>query len=177
MRLGLSVSSPPFGSLFILFPVYTPLVSSFLSCPPVFMSGHLIRFFVCAHIGPGLSVYVHFYIHFKHRLQVAQVFTMRWGSSVVPVHLVSLSLQPHTFSSRLVLLLMSGSFCLCRAHIYTAVLALILFASPRGGVCVCVSTPVSKDTTLAFSFYLSIYLFLTAFFHLVQTQGARRPFT
>ena len=129
MRLGLSVSSPPFGSLFILFPVYTPLVSSFLSCPPVFMSGHLILFFVCAHIGPGLSVYVHFYIHFKHRLQVAQVFTMRWGSSVVPVHLVSLSLQPHTFLSRLVLLLMSSSFCLCRAHIYTTVLALILFAS------------------------------------------------
>ena len=32
-------------------------------------------------------------------------------------------------------------------------------------VCVCVSTPVSKGTNL------SIYLFLTAFFHLVQKQG------
>ena len=73
--------------------------------------------------------YVHFYIHFKHRFQVAEVFTMRWGSSVVPVHLASLSLQPHTFLSRLVILLMSSSFCLYRAHIYTTVLALLLFAS------------------------------------------------
>ena len=55
-------SSPPFGSPFHPFPSHT-LVSSFLSCPPVFMSGHLILFFVCAHIGPGLSVYVHFYTH------------------------------------------------------------------------------------------------------------------
>ena len=55
-------SSPPFGSPFIPFPSHT-LVSSFLSCPPVFMSGHLIPFFVCSHIGPGLSVYVHFYTH------------------------------------------------------------------------------------------------------------------
>ena len=55
-------SSPPFGSPFHPFPFYTLFVSSFLSCPPVFMSGHLILFFVCAHIGPGLSVYVHFYI-------------------------------------------------------------------------------------------------------------------
>ena len=62
---------------------------------------------------------------------------MRWGSSVVPAHLVSLSLQPHTFLSRLVFLLTSSSFCLCRAHIYTTVLALILFAPPRGGVRVC----------------------------------------
>ena len=101
------------------------------------MSGHLILFFVCVHIGPGLSAYAHFYIQFLHRFQVAQVFTMRWGSSVVPVHLVSLSLQPHTFLSRLVLLLMSSSFCLCRVHIYTTVLALILFASLQGGVRVC----------------------------------------
>ena len=54
-------SSPPFGSPFIPSPSHT-FVSSFLSCPPVFMSGHLILFFVCARIGPGLSVYVHFYI-------------------------------------------------------------------------------------------------------------------
>ena len=54
-------SSPPFGSPFIPSPSHT-FVSSFLSCPPVFMSVHLILFFVCVHIGPGLSVYVHFYI-------------------------------------------------------------------------------------------------------------------
>ena len=57
-------SSPPFGSPFIPSPSHT-FVSSFLSCPPVFTSGHLILFFVCAHIGPGLSVYVHFYTHFN----------------------------------------------------------------------------------------------------------------
>ena len=91
-------SSPPFGSPFIPSPSHT-FVSSFLSCPPVFMSGHLILFFVCAHIGPGLSVYVHFY-----RFQVAQVFTMKWASSVVPVHLVPLSFQPHAPLPRLVLL-------------------------------------------------------------------------
>ena len=51
--------SPPFGSPFLPSPSHT-FVSSFLSCPPVFMSGHLIPFFVCAHIGPDLSVYVYF---------------------------------------------------------------------------------------------------------------------
>ena len=37
---------------------------------------------------------------FKHRFQVAQVFTMRWASSGVPVHLVPLSFQPHAPLSR-----------------------------------------------------------------------------
>ena len=111
-------SSPPFGSPFIPSPSHT-FASSFLSCPPVFMSGHLILFFVCAHIGPGLSVYVHFYIH-SHRFQVAQVFTMRWASSVVPVHLVPLSFPPHAPLSRLVLLSCLHSFVSCartRAHL------------------------------------------------------------
>ena len=53
-------SSPPFGSPLILSPSHTS-VSSFFSCPPVFMFRHLILSFVCAHIGPGLSVYVHIY--------------------------------------------------------------------------------------------------------------------
>ena len=79
----------------ICFPFSSFPLRTFLSCP-VFMFCYLILSFVCAHIGPGLSVYVHIYIHFQHRLQVAQVLTMRWGSSVVPAHLVSLSLQPHT---------------------------------------------------------------------------------
>ena len=93
---------------------------------------------------PGLSVDVHIHIHFLHRFRVAQVLTMGLGSSVVPVHLVSFSLQPHTPLSRLVLLLMSSSFRLYCARTFTTVLALILFASPRGGVCVCVSHPGSK---------------------------------
>ena len=61
---------------------------------------------------------------------------MRWGSSVIPVHLVSFSLQPNTPLSRLVLFFMSSSFCLCCTHTFTTVLALILFA-PLGGACVC----------------------------------------
>ena len=112
-------SSPPFGSPFHPFPFYTPFVSSFISCPPVFMSGHLILFFVCTHIGPGLSVYVHFYI-LKHRFQVAQVFTMRWASSGVPVHLVPLSFPPHAPLPRLVLLSCLHSFvsrACTRAHL------------------------------------------------------------
>ena len=36
------------------------------------MSRHLILSFVCAHIGPGLSVYVRIYMYFKPRFQVAQ---------------------------------------------------------------------------------------------------------
>ena len=138
----------PFSSL----PFRTHLFSSFLSCPPVFMFCHLILSFVCVCNGPGLSVYVHFYLHFKHRFQVAQVLTMRWVSSVVPVHLVSFSLPPHTPLSCLVLLLMSSSFCLCCAHTSTTVLALILSASPRGGVCVCVTFGVTSFLSECFVF-------------------------
>ena len=46
-------SSPPFGSPFIPSPSHT-FVSSFLSCPPVFMSGHLILFFVARTLVPAL---------------------------------------------------------------------------------------------------------------------------
>ena len=96
------LSSPPFGFPFSSLPLRTLLISSLLSCPPVFMFCPLILSFVCAHSGPGLSVYVHFYTHFQHRFQVAQVLTMRWGSSVVPVHLVPFSSQLRTFLSCLV---------------------------------------------------------------------------
>ena len=151
MRFGFIGPRPlhlvPFSSFFPFTHLWFPLFFHVLL--------HLIIFFVCAHIGPGLSVYVHFYIHFKHRFQVAQVFTRRWGSSVVPVHLPSLSLQPHTFLSRPVLLLMSSSFCLCRAHIYTTVLALILFASPRGGVC---ASPLESRGSFWIVLFLDVLL-------------------
>ena len=42
----------------------------------------------------GPSVYARTYL--QPRFQVAQVLTMRSGSLVVPVHLVSPSSQPHT---------------------------------------------------------------------------------
>ena len=67
---------------FIWFPVFHRVSpshtfsSSFLSCPPVFMSGHLILSFVCTHMGPGLGVYAHNLLQL--RFQVAQVFTMRF---------------------------------------------------------------------------------------------------
>ena len=110
--------------------------SSFLSCPSVFTFCHLILSFGCARIGPGLSVYVRIHTRLKLRFQVAQVLTMRWGSSVVPVHLVPLSSQLRTFLSCPVF-----SPCLhlfvfaarARAHCpYT----LAFLASFRGGVCV-----------------------------------------
>ena len=100
---------------------------------------HLILSFVCARIGPGLSVYARIYIHFKPRFQVAQVLTMRWGSSVVPVHLVPLSSQLRTSLSCLVF-----SSCLhpCLLSLLRAqvriVLTLVFLAAFRGGVCVCV---------------------------------------
>ena len=106
------VCVPSISCPFSSFPLRTHLFSSFLLCPPVFTFCHLIPSFVCARVGPGLSVDVHIHIHFLHRFQVAQVLTMRLGSSVVPVHLVSFSLQPHTPLSRHVLLLMSSSFLL-----------------------------------------------------------------
>ena len=86
------------------------------------------------------------FTYFKHRFQVAQVLTMRWGSSAVPVHLFSISLQPHTPLSRLVLLFMSSSFRLCCAHTYTTVLTLILSA-PLGRACVCVCVCVTFGVT------------------------------
>ena len=101
MRCGLIGSRPlHLVPLFILFPLHTLLLSSFLSCPPVFMSGHLILSFVCTHMGPGLSVHVHHLL--QPRFQAAQVFTMRWVFIGCPCALGSLSSQPHTPLSRLV---------------------------------------------------------------------------
>ena len=109
MRSGLIGSRPPHLVPFPFFPLHTLLflflfMSSLASCP--FIS--LLSFF-CAYNGPGLSV-------------------------VVPVHLVSLSSQPHTLLSRRlpshVFILLS----LLRAHL--PVRLSLNFASPRGGVCV-----------------------------------------
>ena len=97
MRFGFISSCPlHLVPLLIFFPGPShtfPFLFSFISsCLHVL---DLIPSFVCAHQGPGLSMYVHIHIHFKPRFQVAQVLTMRWGSSFVP--LVSISSQPRTF--------------------------------------------------------------------------------
>ena len=75
---------------FIASPLHTPFFSSFLSRLPVFMSFHLILSFVRVHICPDLSVYVHIYTYFKHRVRVAQVFTMKWVFVGCPCALGSL---------------------------------------------------------------------------------------
>ena len=134
-RFGFIGFRPPlFWFPFSSFPLHTLLFSSFLSCPPVFMFCYLILSFVCAHIGPGLSVYVHIYLHFKHRFQVAQVLTTRWGSSVVGVHLFHIN--------HLHLCPVPSSFSCLHPFVFAARALtlpsqpLILFAFPRQGVCV-----------------------------------------
>ena len=94
---------------------------------------------------------------FKHRLQVAQVFTMRWASSGVPVHLVPLSFQPHAPLSRLVLLSCLHSFVLC-AH--TCTLALTLdFRLPSGRrVCVCVTLGIIGILSDCFRFGFCLFI-------------------
>ena len=126
-------SSPPFRFPFSSFPPSHTFVFLFS-----FMSSCLhVSFLSFAHTSVLALVCTCTFTYFKHRFQVAQVLTMRWGSSAVPVHLFSISLQPHTPLSRLVLLFMSSSFRLCCAHTYTTVLTLILSA-PLGRACVCV---------------------------------------
>ena len=57
MRSGFIGSRPLHLVPFHPFSLRTLLFSSFLSCPPVFMSWHFIPSFFCAHIGPALSVH------------------------------------------------------------------------------------------------------------------------
>ena len=125
--------------------------SSFLSCPSVFTFCHLILSFGCARIGPGLSVYVRIHTRLKLRFQVAQVLTMRWGSSVVPVHLVPLSSQLRTFLSCPVFssCLHLFVFAACaRAHCPY----LSSFSRLLSGRCVCVPLVV---TGILFELFLS----------------------
>ena len=56
------------------------------------------------------------------------------GSSVVPVHLVSLSSQPHTLLSRRLPFHVFILLSFLRAHLRIG--PSLNFASPRGGVCV-----------------------------------------
>ena len=143
MRFGFIGSRPlhlvPFSSL----PLHTLLFPLFFH---VLLSSCLVTssFSSFARIGPGLSVYVHFYLplNSKHRFQVAQVFIMRWASSVVPVHLVPLSFQPHTHncpvsSSCHVFILLS----LVRAHVRIG--PHLSFTPPLGEACVCVPLVVT----------------------------------
>ena len=99
------------------------------------MSGHLILFFVCVHIGPGLSVYVHFYIP---STQVSgrpglynEVGFIRCpcalGSPLISTTRTFVPSRPPV---------MSSSFCLLRAHVHIG--PHLSFTPPLGEACVCV---------------------------------------
>ena len=76
---------------------------------------------------------------------------MRWVFIGCPCALGSLSSQPHTPLSRLVPFSCLHSFVLLRAHLHFA-LPLALLASPRGGVCVCVTLGIIGILSDCFSF-------------------------
>ena len=127
--------SPPFGSPFTLSPSHTSFPLSF-HVFPCFMSFHLTPFVLLRvqRSGPW---------RVRAHLLPTQV-SGRPGfdnevSSVVPVHLVSLSSQPHTLLSRRlpshVFILLS----LLRAHLH--IRPSLNFASR--GVCVCVSLGIT----------------------------------
>ena len=154
MRFGFIGSRPlhlvPLSSL----PLHTPLFPLFFhvllsSCLVISSFSSFARTVVPALVCTCTSTYS----TFKHRFQVAQVFTMRWTSSVVPVHLVPLSFQPHAPLSRLVLLSCLIFFLLC-AHTCTLALTLAsrLPSGRRVCVCVCVPLVVTGIPTDCFSF-------------------------
>ena len=95
MRFGLSsVCSRSFGSPFIgphrrFFPLFFHVFLS--SC--LFI---LILSFSCAHFRPDLSLYTCTRTLLTARFRWPRFVTMRFGSSVVPLHLVPLHRQPHT---------------------------------------------------------------------------------
>ena len=109
MRFGFIGSRPSIWYPFRPFPLHTHLFSSFLSCPPVFMS------------------FISSFLSFARTLVPALACTCtttcalnRWVSLFVPVHLVPLSSQPPTPLSRPVLLLCLHSFvsrARARAHL------------------------------------------------------------
>ena len=109
------------------------------------MAGHLILFFVCAHIGPGLSVYVHFYI------PVTQV-----SGHPGLYNEVGFIGCPHAPLSRLVLLSCLHSFVFCaRTCTFGPHLS---FTPPLGEACVC--NPCShRDPDGLFSHRFSAFVF------------------
>ena len=129
--------SPPFGSLFILFPVtrffflFFSFMSSLASCPVISSLS-----FCCVHTARPLVCTCTTYVQI--RFQVSQVFTMRWVVIGCSCALGSFSLQPHTHTFvPSCLLFMSSFFCLtARALTHLPALTLVFPASPREGVSV-----------------------------------------
>ena len=120
MRFGLSSACPhSFGSPFI---GPTDVFPSFPSCLSVFT---IVRTLVCTHT--------------RTRILLTTFVTMRFGSSVVPLHLVLLHRQPRTLFVGLVLFIFICPFCvhMCLASFPGRMET--THASLRGGVCVCVT--------------------------------------
>ena len=84
---------------------------------------------------------------------------MRWASSGVPVHLVSLSFQPHAPLSRLVLLSCLHSFVLCAR---TCTLALTLALRLPSGRRVCVCNPWNHRDPFGLA---QLAFFFSSFYH------------
>ena len=137
--------SPPFGSLFIFVPF------THLSFPFFF---HVSSLHVLSS-HPFFRTHAHIHILFKPRFQVAQVLIMRWVSSFVPVHVGSLSSQPHTYIHTYIHTyglscppFTSSFVCLFCAHTRTFVATLVFLASLNGRraracMCVCVTLGVT----------------------------------
>ena len=109
------------------------LLFSFMSsCLHVF---HLILSFVCAHIGPGLSVYVRNYMYITQALGGPSVYN-EVGFIVCPCALGSPFIKATCTFVPSRPLVMSSFFCPLRAH--TCTFALTLVFTPPGEACVCV---------------------------------------
>ena len=97
----------------------------------------LILSFSCAHYRPDLSLYTYTHAYsLTTRFRWPRFATMRFGSSVVPLHLVLLHRQPRTLFVGLVLFMFICHFCvhMCLASFPGRMEA--THASLRGGVCV-----------------------------------------
>ena len=135
MRFGLSSVCPrSFGFPFI------PPTDAFPFFFHVLLSSRLfilILSFSCAHYRPDLSLYTYTHAYsLTTRFRWPRFVTMRFGSSVVPLHLVLLHRQPRTLFVGLVLFMFICHFCvhMCLASFPGRMEA--THASLRGGVCV-----------------------------------------
>ena len=125
--------SPPFGSLFILSPLHTSFL--FFSFMSSLASCHLISFLLLRAHCPALSLYMHNILSnqvsgcpgFYNEVGCHRLFQRTWFLFIATTHILVPSGPLRVF----ILL----SYC---AHTHTFALTLVLLASPRGGVCVCV---------------------------------------
>ena len=128
--------SPPFGSPFHPFPFshFFSFMSSLASCPVIsslsFFWAHTAWPLVCTRA-----------TYFQIRFRCHRLFLRTWFLFIATTHTLVPSCPLHVF----ILL----SYC---ARTHTFALTLVLLASPRGGVCVCVPLVV---TGILFALFLA----------------------